>query len=527
MKIYDWTRKQATNIPRNIAVTSSKRHLTYASLESESNRLAGILMLSGFKAGGRIGLLMDDSVEQIVAMHGILKAGGIIVPINKEDVPERISRIVQIADLSFLMVDHNSIEQYKNVLQLNKDLQSIPWVWWSREICTSQDQPCPDFSYHDIEHHPDYPYQKGNDENSPAFIYFNESGNDEIKGITVTHKNIEAFIEWSTEYFNIQPGDRISGFAPLHTSLSAFDIFGTIKAGAHLYLFPSKIQGKPAKQYDFILENDITQWFTEPQVMDYLARFDIIPDDGFPGLKRLLWHGKNLSLKTLQYWMKQLPHTGFTNLNGPAEATIASSYYTIPEIPQSVKEIPIGKPCGDEQLLILNEELKPVPKGGIGDLFISGDGLTTGYWDDDEKTSAAFMWYRNPKGKLERVFKTGELASFNADGLMYYHGKSDYKIKRTKGIEIEEIEAALGHVKNLREYAVVPIEKAGLSKTEIGCAYVSADVGNEEVTRLLKNHLSKKIPDELIPKRWRSYDKLPRKKNGKIDRKTLMEEFIS
>lgn len=524
--IYDWTRKQAETNPKNIAITSPERHVSYATLESESNRLASLLLINGLKQGGSVGLLMNKSAENIIAMHGINKAGGVIVPLNLEENADQITRTIETSELSFLMVDHYAFNKYKIMLKMHKKLDNIPWIWWSSKICNSQDQYSPAFSYQDIEHQPDYPFQKNTDENSPAYIYF-ESGAGNVKtGITISHKNISSFINWSAKKFKTQQADRITGHAPFHQNLSVFDIYGTFAAGAHLYLIPNDFENRLTKLYDFVLENDITQWFVHSSVLFYMARFDMIPSQGLPGLKRLIWHGKEFPIAALQYWMKQLPDVSFTNLYGSAESTVASSYYTVPGVPKKGDEIPIGTACGGGEMHVLNEELKPVPMGGIGDLYISGDSLSSGYWKDKEKTEVAFIWYQNSEDEWKRLYKTGHLASLNADGLIYYHGQSGYKIKKKfPHLELEEIETALGNIKNLTEYAVVKVKKEGVEKTEFGCAYASKQERDNGASPALKKLLSETIPNNAIPHHWKSFKKLPRKSNGKIDRKTLSEEF--
>jgi non-ribosomal peptide synthetase component F len=123
-----------------------------------------------------------------------------------------------------------------------------------------------------------------------------------------------------------------------------------------------------------------------------MAKFDAVEQHDFPHLERLLWCGEVLPTPVLVHWMKRLPHVTFTNLYGPTEATIASSYYTVPSLPQDETElIPIGRACAGEELLVLGDDLAPLPAGDIGDLYIGGVGLSPGYWRDDEKTAAAFV----------------------------------------------------------------------------------------------------------------------------------------
>src|SRR6185369_13744260 len=211
----------------------------------------------------------------------------------------------------------------------------------------------------------------------------------------------------------------------------------------------------PPKLVDFIRKSELTQWFSVPSVLNYLAKFDALKDVTFPSLRRVLWCGEVLPTPALIYWMQHLPRIPFTNLYGPTEATIASSYYDVPCCPNdSQASIPIGVPCDAEELLVLNEKLQPIPAREIGDLFIAGAGLSPGYWRDPAKTAAAFL--PDPRNPQKRIYRTGDLAWKDENGLVYFVGRADTQIKvRGYRIELGEIESALNSVGALQECAVV------------------------------------------------------------------------
>src|SRR5438128_520463 len=192
---------------------------------------------------------------------------------------------------------------------------------------------------------------------------------------------------WATRYFGTAPTDRISGHPPLHFDLSTFDVFGTFAAGAELHLVPPEVNLLPNALAEFIRTSELTQWFSVPSLLSYLAKFDVVQFNDFPTLRRLLWCGEVFPTPALRYWMARLPHVTFTNRYGPTEATIASSYYTVPSCPEDDRAaIPIGSPCAGEELLVLNERLERVPPGEVGDLYIRGVGLSPGYWRVPETT---------------------------------------------------------------------------------------------------------------------------------------------
>ena len=282
----------------------------------------------------------------------------------------------------------------------------------------------------------------------------------------------------------------------------------------------------PNKLAEFIRASELTQWFSVPSVLSYMAKFDVLRQDDFPAMRRLLWCGERMPTPTLMHWMQRLPHVTFTNLYGPTEATIASSYYRVPALPtDATAEIPIGVACDGEELLVLDDQLRPAAAGETGDLFLRGVGLSPGYWRDAEKTSAAFL--ANPRSTVrgDRLYRTGDLAHVGTDGLFYLHGRADTQIKsRGYRIELGEIETALHTVAEIRDGAVVGVELAGFEGVSICCAYV-VQPHQTISSRELRARLAKALPTYMMPAHWLVEEALPLNANGKIDRPALRQRF--
>jgi acyl-coenzyme A synthetase/AMP-(fatty) acid ligase len=299
-----------------------------------------------------------------------------------------------------------------------------------------------------------------------------------------------------------------------------------LAGGAELHLVSPELNLLPHKLAAFIRDVPLTQWFSVPSILNYVAKFDAVQFNDFPALRRVLWCGEVFPTPALIYWMKRLPHARFTNLYGPTEATIASSYFTVACCPEDEKTtIPIGRPCPGEELLVLDKTLAPVPAGEVADLYIRGVGLSPGFWQDPERTAAAFLTRGNNTNGSGRIYKTGDLAKIGNDGLVYFLGRADFQIKsRGYRIELGEIEAALNSFEVLKECAVVAINTNGFEGTTICAAYVPQPEA-EIALGSLRRELGKLLPNYMMPAKWMGLDKLPQNANGKIDRRALRERF--
>jgi amino acid adenylation domain-containing protein len=359
----------------------------------------------------------------------------------------------------------------------------------------------------------DAPLEPTRSPEDAAHILFTSGSTGVPKGVVITHANVMAFVEWGLAHFGLDETDRVSGHTPLHFDLSTYDIFGAYAAGAELHLVPPETALLPHRLARFIRDAGLTQWFSVPSLLNYLAKADALAQGDFPQLRRVLWCGEVLPTPALIYWMQRLPHARFTNLYGPTEATIASSYYDVPACPESpATHIPIGCACGGEELLVVD-----------GELCIGGAGLSPGYWRDPAKTAAAFV--PHPERAGERIYRTGDLGRQRPDGLFELIGRADTQIKsRGYRIELGEIEAALGTLPGLRESAVVAIPTDGFEQWLICCAYVPLP-GAAVTPAALRAALARLVPGYMLPGRWEELDALPRNANGKVDRPRLRQEF--
>ncbi len=516
---------QAEKRPESRAIVTGSRSLTYAELEIQSNRLAHILKDRKCRKGDRVCLLMPKCPEAIVAIFGILKADCIYVPLDPGGPVKRSAKMVKKCGATMILAA-GPVEQKLDRLLRDESLKpglSAGWIDRNRSY--------PSFPYRsafmpeEIPFYPDTPPDYQVRPEDPAHILFTSGSTGEPKGVVNTHSNDLHFIDWATGYFDINSSDRLSCHPPLHFDMSSMDIYSSIFTGAELHMVPSKFNVYPKFIAEFIRNRRLTQWFSVPSVLTLLANTDEVGQSDFPDLRRMIWCGEVLPTATLIYLMKRLPHADFTNLYGPTETTIASSYYTVEKCPEEeTEEIPIGRPCKGEELYVLDEKMRPVASGETGHLYISGRGVSRGYWNDPGKTKQAFFPNPFSDNPEDLIYKTGDLAENGPDRLFRFRGREDRQIKhRGYRIELGEIENALHNLQLALECAVVAIPDE-LFGHKIGCAWVSAD-GKMVDERSLRQKLSELMPSYMVPTLWQEYVSLPRNKNGKIDRNQIKTTF--
>lgn len=515
---------QAEARPEAIALVHKRDRMTYGRLERESNQLARMLIETGCRRGDRVALLMPKIPKAIAAMLATLKAGAAYVPLDPAGPANRLARMLEVSDCRCILAAGAVGAMLRDTLAAAR-LPRPPVIGWLQDEAPDMEILVPVFFERDAAAHPDTPPPCASTEGDLAHILFTSGSTGLPKGVMIAHRSVAHFIRWAQRYFGTAPGERISQHPPFHFDLSTFDIYGTLWSGAEMHLVPAELNLLPHRLVEFIRDSALTQWFSVPSVLNLMAKHDVVNPGSLPALQRVLWCGEAMPTSTLIYWMQRMPQVRFTNLYGPTETTIASSYYTVPRCPRDEREaIPIGTACDGEALLVLDEHLRPVAQGETGDLYISGAGLSPGYWRDADKTRTAFISY--PAGEADRrIYRTGDLARVGKDGLVYFLGRADSQIKsRGYRIELGEIEAAADATGWLRECAVVALPSEGFEGHVICCAYTPLP-GTAVTPARLREKLKSLLPGYMLPTQWRAFEMLPKNANGKIDRPALRAAF--
>lgn len=531
--LHDGFSDTAARRPEATAVVLQDTRLTYGALETASNRLARALREAGCHDGDRVALLLPKSPDAVVAMLAALKARCLYVPIDVLNPAPRVARIIAACRPKAILASAASAPLLADLLAGCPQAGEAAVGWLGAATAGAAVEGAfaftqAVFTQADVDRLPSRTLALTGSPEERAHILFTSGSTGVPKGVVIRHASVARFVDWAVNRFGMAAEDRVSGHAPLHFDLSTFDIFGAFAVGAELHMVPPELNLLPHKMAAFIRERELTQWFSVPSALSYMARMDVVRAGDFPTLKRVLWCGEVLPTPVLIHWMRRLPHARFTNLYGPTEATIASSHHTVADCPNDPRlPIPIGVGCGGERLLVLDDQLHPVAPGEIGHLHIAGVGLAAGYWEDPAKTRAAFVPDVSDGEGDGRMYRTGDLARVGDDGFVYFVGRADTQIKsRGYRIELGEIEAALGTVDGIGEYAVVAVDTGAFEGATICCAYAAAN-GVAMAPTDLRRRLGGVLPSYMVPTRWAPLPELPKNANGKIDRRRLAEEVFS
>jgi amino acid adenylation domain-containing protein len=522
-RLQDFLLLQAERHSEVCALVCNRQTTTYGELEKASNRLARALKAAGCKPGDRVALLLPKSIQAIIGIFAVLKADCMYVPLDVASPAGRLARMLQASDSRCVLASGSTAPRLEEAAA-QMGPTALPLVGWMDGGATLEQGMTAAFYWGDVLRLSGSATDRGNNETHAAHILFTSGSTGTPKGVVITHASVIHFVEWALRYFGIGASDRISGQPPLHFDLSTFDIYGSVAAGAQLHLIPPELCLLPHRLAGFIRDSELTQWFSVPSILNHLAKFDAVRWHDFPSLRRLLWCGEKFPTPALIHWMRRLPQVDFYNLYGPTETTIASSCYHVPCCPESdTIDIPIGEPCQGERLLVLDEQMRPVLPGEPGDLYISGVGLSPGYWRDVERTSQVFLTH--PDGSGVQIYKTGDLAKIGDDGRIYLLGRSDSQIKsRGYRIELGEIESAVHGAPGVEDAAIVAIDAPGLEGTAICCAYVPRPDSGVSMPSL-KKHLAEVLPHYMVPSQWMVLERMPRNGNDKTDRAGLKEQF--
>jgi amino acid adenylation domain-containing protein len=351
-----------------------------------------------------------------------------------------------------------------------------------------------------------------------AYLLFTSGSTGRPKGVGVAHRNVVPFVHAAVDRYGIEQHDRLSQTFDMTFDLSVFDMFVAWERGACVCCPSERELMVPGR---FIRDSELTVWFSVPSIGAIMRRLRMLKPGSYPSLRWSLFCGEPLPGELACAWAEAAPASTVENLYGPTEATIACTVYRhyADERAEEVNGIvPIGAPIGNMRALVVGPDLREVDPGSDGELLVAGPQVTPGYWEDAEKTAAAFVI---PPGHEEIHYRTGDRVRRPLEGgePLSYLGRLDHQIKVLgHRVELGEVEAALREESDVDAAIAV-----GWPPTESGVGGIVAFIGDPGIdTEVLHDALSARLPDYMVPRRFELLEELPVNANGKFDRKALL-----
>ncbi len=489
--------KTAAAYPDKIAVVDENCSLTYSQLLEESRKI-GTALASRVESGKPVAVFAEKSVKTLCIFFGIVQAGGFYVLINPDLPDYRISQIQAVLQADYFVSDKERFEAAESFAGKGNviDSESLFSGTADLEVLRKIREKAVD--------------------TAPLYANFTSGSTGVPKGVLVCHRSVLDFIDVFTDEFSIDETDVIGNQAPFDFDVSVKDIYSAMKTGATLVIIPKKLFSAPTALLDFICEHKITTMIWAVSAICLISSFHGLDYKTPETIKKVLFSGEEMPLKHLADWQKHLPDTQFVNLYGPTEITCNCTFHKIENGRDYSAGIPIGRAFKNEDVFLLDENNKKITeKGIVGEICVRGTALALGYYRNPEQTDAAFC--QNPLNDCypERIYRTGDLGQITDDGEFIFCGRKDFQIKHMgHRIELEEIERLISAVDGV-ERACVVYDK---ERSKLYGFYVGS-IDKKELHAKMREF----VPVYMIPGLLYPRESFPLTKNGKVDRKALLE----
>ncbi|MED1799206.1 tyrocidine non-ribosomal peptide synthetase TycA [Brevibacillus porteri] len=490
--IHQLFEEQAEAVPHRVAIVYENERLTYQELNRKANQLARALIEKGIKTDSIVGVMMEKSIENVIAILAILKAGGAYVPIDIEYPRDRIQYILQDSQTKIVITQ-------KNVSNLVYD------VGYRGPVVVIEEEQLDSRSDSNL-HLPSKPTDM-------AYVIYTSGTTGKPKGTMLEHKGIANLQSFFQNTFGVTPADRIGQFASMSFDASVWEMFMALLTGASLYILSKQTIHDFISFENYLNKNELTIITLPPTYLTHLN------PDHFTSLRIMITAGSAANFPLVNRWKNKVR---YVNAYGPTETSICATIWEAPSNVLLNQTIPIGKPIQNTYAYIVNEELQLQPIGSEGELCIGGVGLARGYWNRPDLTAEKFV--DNPFVPGEKMYRTGDLAKWLPNGEIEFLGRIDHQVKiRGHRIELGEIESVLLKHEQIKEAVVIAREDQ--HDQPYLCAYYISQL--EVTPAQIREFAAQKLPAYMLPSYFVKLDKMPLTPNDKIDRKALPEPDVT
>ena len=481
--------EQARRTPGATAVVSGDRSISYGELNTRANRLAHHLISLGVTAESRVAMLITRSIDAVVSMLAVLKAGGVYVPLHPDYPADRIR---------FLMGDTGALVMLTDrEMRAKAEVAGIP-------VIVADDEPA-------LAGLPAENPGRTVEPGQLAYTMYTSGSTGEPKGVAVTHHNIVSFA--ADRHWRGGAHERVLFHSPHAFDAATYEVWVPLLGGGQVVLSEGRLTAQLVRRS--VAEHGVTAIFLTTALFNVFA--EELPEC-FAGLREVWTGGEAASIPAMERVRAHCPGTVLLNVYGPTETTTFATCREMTPVLIAAGSAPIGKPLDDTRSFVLDRHLRPVPAGVPGELYLAGGGLARGYLGRPGRTAERFV--ADPFGSGERLYRTGDLVRWSQDGDLEFLGRSDDQVK-IRGFRLEpgETEAAL------RAHPDVAEAHVRAHRPETGGAYLVAylvAVGGRVVTTAeLGEFLAKSLPAYLVPAAFMVLPELPLNANGKVDRAAL------
>ncbi|AWH46270.1 non-ribosomal peptide synthetase [Stenotrophomonas sp. ZAC14A_NAIMI4_1] len=469
--------------PQATALVFGDTTMDHGTLEARSFALAAQLHAMGIGPGDIVAVALPRSIELVVALLGVLRAGAAYLPLDLAHPDERLARILASAQPACVLAEADVQARLGDVTLLP------PSQWTALSFAAPWADPAP---------------------GDAAYVIYTSGSTGEPKGVVIEHQAIVNRLLWMREHYGFAADDRVLQKTPATFDVSVWEFFLPLLCGATLVLAGPDAHRDPSELARLIRSHDITTAHFVPSMLD---AFLAAPASEGLRLRRVFTSGEALDA-TLRDRFHGRVHAELHNLYGPTEAAVDVSWWPASAGDRS-RPVPIGFPVWNTRLYVLDARMQPLPVGVAGDLYLGGVQLARGYLGRDDLTNERFL--ADPFLPGQRIYRTGDVARWRGDGAVEYLGRSDHQVKlRGLRIELGEIEAALRELPGMDRVEVLLRQDApGDARLVAYVPSASADAA------VLRSHLATRVPDYMLPSAFVGVDHWPVTANGKLDRGAL------
>jgi amino acid adenylation domain-containing protein len=484
--------------PQKVAVIDKDREIVFSDLRGKSLQLASALMALGIGQNRPVGVFLDKSIESVYADLGILYAGDFYMNLDIKTPAERIRNILQLVEPAAIISTTRQIKPIEGIIPSTMKVILLDEAGEGADVDAA-----------DI-----IGRLSTIIDTDPSCIINTSGSTGTPKGVVLNHKSFFDFIDWAIDTFHFGDDLVMGSLSPIVFDIYSFELCMLMAKASTLVVLPAHLAAFPAKILEVLEQQKVNFLFWVPTIMVNIANMDLLSAFKLESLRTVWFAGEVFPTKQYNYWHHHLPEVTFANLYGPIEITLDCTYYIInKEIPDE-EPLPIGYPCRNTDILILDDEDRAVKEPGVeGELCVRGTSLAMGYYNNPEKTAAAFV--QNPLNKAypELIYRTGDIVCLNDEGLIMFKGRKDNIVKhmgyRTDLGEIEHV--IINTLKLVKNGCIVYNQ----SEKQITLFYEAAEEIPVSEFRL---QIGKVLPKYMIPTAFHHLEQLQRNANGKIDR---------